>query len=69
MHIRGVGIWNDAGISNVYPKFKPPPSSKKKFVNFKKENIRHYLHRCMEKRVVLILAFFALKMIIVTRMC
>ena len=31
MHIRGVDICYDAGISDVYPKFKPPPSSKKNF--------------------------------------
>ena len=27
-------VWNDAGIGNVYPKFKPPPSTKQIFVNF-----------------------------------
>ena len=45
------------GIGNVYPKFKPPTSSKK-IVNFKEENIRQYLQRCMEKCLALILDFW-----------
>ena len=57
VYLRSAWIWNDAGIGNVYPKFKLPLSSK--FCgNFQKIYIMQYFCCHMEKRLALILDFW-----------